>query len=113
MKEQRKKIFWLLLFCYSQICFILSLRTQVFALVQKDFQLNYNHIAMLVLVSGILTQTSAYFSGNLIQKIGYKKSLNIAITAIIISFGGMVFVEKPWLFDALFTLFMLGMEQQG
>lgn len=108
MKGQRKKIFLLLIVCYSQICFILSLRTQVFALVQKDFQLNYNHIAILVLLSGILTQTSAYFSGNLIQKVGYKKSLNTAITAIIISFGGMFFVDTPWLFDTLFTLFMLG-----
>lgn len=108
MKEQRKKIFLLLLFCYGQICFIVSLRTQVFAIVQKDFQLNYNHIAILVLVSGILTQTSAYFSGNFIQKIGYKKSLNVAITTIIISFGGMFFVDTPWLFDALFTLFMIG-----
>lgn len=105
---RRRMIFTLLGLCYFMACFIISLRTQIFSIVQDDFNLSYNHIATLVLVSGVLLQSASFMAGNMINKIGYKISLVIGFLGIILAMAGMLLVASPVHFDLLFTLFTIG-----
>ena len=104
----KKGILYLLFVIYGQICFILSLRTNIFSLIQRDYSLDYSHIATVVLISGIIMQISTYLAGIIMKRWGYKNTLSIGLMIVATSILSMFFIDNVFLFDILFTIFMFG-----
>ncbi|WP_105615089.1 MFS transporter [Vallitalea okinawensis] len=108
MKSNSKKTIFILLMIYAQLCFIIALRTNIFSIIQSDYNLDYSHIATLVLVSGILMQLAIYLSGHSIKRLGHKPTLYIGMSIVGISILSMITVKSIFVFDTLFTIYMFG-----
>lgn len=108
MKSAKKIILFLLFLAYGEVCYITSLRTNIFSIVQREYHLDYSHIATLVLISGIVMQISIYLTGIFSKKWGYHKPLMGGLAVSGISIFCMFFAKNIFLFDLLFILFMFG-----
>ncbi|QZY55448.1 MFS transporter [Crassaminicella profunda] len=108
MKCTKNIILFLLFLAYGEVCYITSLRTNIFSIVQQEYHLDYSHIATLVLISGIVMQISIYLTGLISKKWSYHKSLIGGLGICGISIFCMFFVKNIFLFDTLFVLFMFG-----
>lgn len=93
---------------YAQICFIVSLRANIFSIIQKQYQLDYSHIGTLILISGIAMQVATYLGGIFIKKWGYNIMLAISLAITGLSIFLILFVKSVLLFDLLFISFMFG-----
>ncbi|PAB59863.1 MFS transporter [Anaeromicrobium sediminis] len=108
MEFKKKSTLFLLFLTYGEICYISSLRTNIFSIVQQEYSLDYSHIATLVLISGIVMQISTYITGIFSKRLGYNNSLIIGLFISGASIFSMIFVKSIALFNFLFILFMFG-----
>lgn len=108
MKSSSKRLIYVMFFIYAQLCFILSLRGNVFSIVQTDYHLDYSHIATLTLISGLSMQLATYFSGLFMKRWGHVKVLVLGLVISGISIFLIFFVRSILFFDLLFVLFMFG-----
>ncbi|WMJ80487.1 MFS transporter [Clostridium sp. MB40-C1] len=109
MKLTKKNLTLLLFLIYGQICFTLSLRSNIFSIIQTEYNLPFSHIATLVLISGIVMQISTYLTGILIKRSGYNKTLILGLVSLGVSVLFMIFAKTIFVFDFLFTVFMFGL----
>ena len=104
-----KRVF--LVLCYASfglVGFILSMRTNIFQYVQSAYLEGYDHIATLVLVSGILMQIPLYLTGLYIEREGFQKALLLGMVSFSVPVFLLGFVRSVFHFDLIFSLFMLG-----
>ncbi len=104
----KKVMLYLCYITFGFVGFILSMRTNIFLFVQRDYLDGYNHIATLVLVSGICMQITLFFAGQLIEKYGYNKMLLAGILGFTAPVLMMIFVESALSFDISFIFLMFG-----
>ena len=108
LSREKKILLWLCYVSFGLIGYILSMRTNIFQYVQKAYLDGYEHIAMLVLVSGLLMQVALYFSGFLIERIGYQKSLLIGMAVFTVPVFLFLPVRSVLSFDLVFIFLMVG-----
>lgn len=107
MSNQKiKRLLWLCYMFFGMIGLILGMRTSVFYYVQEAYLDSYSPIANMILISGICMQISLYLAGIFIQKLGYKRILNIGLIAFVVPIILMYFVEGFSSFAIVYTLLM-------
>ena len=93
---------------YGMSGLILGMRTNIFLFIQRDYLDSYQHIASLVLISGICMQLTLYYTSHLIEKLGFIKVLMIGVTVSSVPLLLMFFVDSAIAFDVNYVLFMFG-----
>lgn len=77
-------------------------------MLQIQFNLNYNHIAFIILISGLFMQFSTFLAGFIIKRYGHLFSLSCGIVLSLAGLLPMFSVDSILMFDVLFILFMFG-----
>ncbi|MBI9104531.1 MAG: MFS transporter [Spirochaetales bacterium] len=101
----------MLILCYATYCIfgvVLGMRTNIFLFIQRDYLDNYQHIATLILISGICMQLTLFWAGHLIERIGFHKVLGLGVAIAMIPLALMFFVNSARTFDLSYTIFMFG-----
>lgn len=107
--NNKKLMLFLCYISFGFIGFILSMRTNVFLFVQRDYLDGYKHIANLVLVSGIFMQISLFITGNLITRFGFKKILILGVFSFSLSAMLLNIVNSALAFDLVFICLMFSL----
>jgi len=106
VNQKTKRMLWLCYLFFGIIGFVLGMRTSIFYYVQEAYLDSYSTIANMILVSGICMQISLFLAGIFIQKLGYKRILNIGLSAFTLSILLMYLVNGFMDFAIVYTLLM-------